>query len=34
MTYRKRSNTDEGSTKKVVAAHRELDEHSEKKLQV
>jgi hypothetical protein len=30
MTYRKRRNTDEESTKKVLADVRELGEHSEK----
>jgi hypothetical protein len=30
MPYRKRRNTDEESTKKLLAADRELDEHSEK----
>jgi hypothetical protein len=30
MAYRKRRNTDEQSTKKVLADVRELDEHSEK----
>jgi hypothetical protein len=27
MTYRKRRNTDEESTKKLLPAHRELNEH-------
>jgi hypothetical protein len=31
MPYKKRRNTDEESTKNVLAAYRELDEHSEKK---
>jgi len=30
MIYRKRRNTVEGSTKKLLAAHKELDEHNEK----
>jgi hypothetical protein len=30
MIYRKRRNTDEESTKKVLAADNELDEHNEK----
>jgi len=29
VPYRKRRDTDEGSTKKVLATNRELDEHSE-----
>ena len=29
MPYKKRSNTDEESTKKVLATNRELDERSE-----
>jgi hypothetical protein len=30
MPYRKRRNTDDESTKKLLAADKELDEHSEK----
>jgi len=30
MSFRKRRNTDEESTKKLLAANREVDEHSEK----
>ena len=30
MTYKKQRNTDEDSTKNILAAHRELDQYSEK----
>jgi len=29
MTYKKQRNTDEESTKNILAAHREMDQHSE-----
>ena len=30
MTYKKQRNTDEDSTKNILAAHRELEQYSEK----
>jgi len=30
MTYKKQRNTDEENTKNILAAHREMDQYSEK----